>query len=96
MLAGRTSFATPVGAVMTPRRELRALTPRDSVVLAMQLMVAHDIRNVPVVREGGGEGVLKIRIFGPWVGRRLEGGSGKGERLSRRAGRLPTAVFRAN
>lgn len=63
MLAGRTSFATPVGAVMTPWRELRALTPRDSVVLAMQLMVAHDIRNVPVVREGGGRGGFENSNF---------------------------------
>ena len=50
VLAGRTSFATPVSAVMTPAAAVKMLTPADSVLRAMELMVTHEIRNVPVVR----------------------------------------------
>lgn len=61
VVKGRSSFRTPVKDVMTPQAQVKALTPSDSVVRAMQLMVKHDVRNIPVVDDSAMVGVLSIK-----------------------------------
>lgn len=61
VLAGRSSHTTAVKQIMTPQDQLHVLTPHDTVLRAMQLMVRHDVRNLPVVDDRAMVGVLGIK-----------------------------------
>ncbi|GBF95340.1 hypothetical protein Rsub_07768 [Raphidocelis subcapitata] len=61
VVQGRSSFTTPVKDIMTRQQQVKVLTPSDSVVRAMVLMVKHDIRNVPVIDDNAMVGVLSIK-----------------------------------
>lgn len=61
VVAGRSSFNTPVKMIMTHRKQIHVLTPNDTVLYAMQLMVKHDIRNLPVIDDKAMVAVLSIK-----------------------------------
>lgn len=61
VVQGKSSFTTAVKAIMTPKNQVKVLTPSDTVLHAMQLMVKHDIRNVPVVDDSAMVGVISIK-----------------------------------
>ncbi|KAI8470822.1 MAG: hypothetical protein J3K34DRAFT_419087 [Monoraphidium minutum] len=61
VLDGRSSFSTAVREIMTPKAQVHVLTPSDTVLHAMQMMVHHDIRNIPVVDANAMVGVVTIK-----------------------------------
>lgn len=61
VVAGRSSFTTAVSHIMTPSAQVKVLTPDDTVLHAMQLMVKYDIRNVPVVDASAMVGLVSIK-----------------------------------
>jgi len=49
VVQGRSSHTTQVSSIMTPKTQLRVLTPENSIMEAMEQMADLHIRHVPVV-----------------------------------------------
>ncbi len=47
---GKSSAELPVAEIMTPQSKLMTVTPAQSVVEVMELMIDNNFRHVPVVR----------------------------------------------
>ena len=58
VLLGRSSFATPVSAIMTS--SLVTVAPRQTLRECMQIMTDKHLRHLPVVEEGRTLGLLSI------------------------------------
>jgi CBS domain-containing protein len=58
ILRGRDARTTPVSEIMTSR--VLTVTPADTVENCMALMTAKRIRHLPVVSDGGLEGMISI------------------------------------
>jgi CBS domain-containing protein len=48
-----------VQEIMTPAAKLKMLTPEHSIMEAMEIMITHNVRHVPVVSVGCGMGGLR-------------------------------------
>ena len=49
VVVGKSSSELPVSAIMTPQSKLMTVTPQQSVVDVMTLMIDNTFRHVPVV-----------------------------------------------
>lgn len=49
-MVGKSSSELPVSAIMTPQSKLMTVSPQQSVVDVMKLMIDNTFRHVPVVR----------------------------------------------
>ena len=52
-MAGKSSSTLSVEEIMTPEGVLKTVAPDDTVLAAMELMIDHNFRHVPVVRSRG-------------------------------------------
>jgi CBS domain-containing protein len=50
VVVGKSSSDLPVSKIMTPQSKLLTVTPQQSVVHVMELMIDNNFRHVPVVR----------------------------------------------
>ena len=50
MVSGKSSATLSVEEIMTPESVLKTVTPEDTVLAAMELMIDNNFRHVPVVR----------------------------------------------
>ncbi|MNJ77838.1 CBS domain protein [compost metagenome] len=58
MLQGRSSFVTPVSAIMTSK--VITVEPRQSIRECMEIMTEKHLRHLPVLDEGRTVGLLSI------------------------------------
>ena len=49
-MSGKSSAVLSVEEIMTPESVLKTVTPGDTVLAAMELMIENNFRHVPVVR----------------------------------------------
>ncbi len=49
VVVGKSSSDLPVSNIMTPQSKLMTVSPQQSVVDVMKLMIDHNFRHVPVV-----------------------------------------------
>ncbi|CAK0771436.1 hypothetical protein CVIRNUC_003860 [Coccomyxa viridis] len=61
VVVGKSSSELPVSAIMTPQSKLMTVTPQQSVVDVMTLMIDNTFRHVPVVDKGNYLGMISIR-----------------------------------
>jgi Zn-dependent protease/CBS domain-containing protein len=59
--------ATTVQEIMTPVEELATVRPEDDASRALNLLGQHDVRQLPVVRNGDLEGILRRRDIVRWL-----------------------------
>ncbi|MFO7602258.1 MAG: site-2 protease family protein [Gammaproteobacteria bacterium] len=59
--------ATTVQEIMTPVEELATVRPEDDATRALNLLGQHDVRQLPVVRNGDLEGILRRRDIVRWL-----------------------------
>lgn len=59
---------TPISQVMTPAKNLMALTPDDQASKAVELMTQKDVDQIPVVDHGVFRGLVRRRDIIRWVG----------------------------
>jgi len=50
VVSGKSSATLSVEEIMTPESVLKTVTPEDTVLAAMELMIDNNFRHVPVVR----------------------------------------------
>ena len=50
VVSGKSSATLSVEEIMTPESVLKTVTPGDTVLAAMELMIENNFRHVPVVR----------------------------------------------
>ena len=58
---------TSVWEIMTPAAELVTLAPDDDAVKALEILAGRDIRQIPVIREGRLEGLVRRRDLVRWL-----------------------------
>lgn len=61
VVQGKNSHCTKVSEIMTPAQKLRVLTPSHTVIEAMEVMVQHNVRHVPVMDSNAMVGVLSMK-----------------------------------
>lgn len=61
VVEGRNSLTTHVQEIMTPAHKLKMLTPEHSVLEAMEIMIHHNVRHVPVMDKKAMVGILSIK-----------------------------------
>ncbi|KAK9906807.1 hypothetical protein WJX75_008399 [Coccomyxa subellipsoidea] len=61
VVVGKSSSDLPVSKIMTPQSKLLTVTPQQSVVHVMELMIDNNFRHVPVVNDGTYLGMVSIR-----------------------------------
>ncbi|CAL8462071.1 g1602 [Coccomyxa elongata] len=61
VVVGKSSSELPVSQIMTPQSKLMTVSPQQSVVDVMKLMIDNTFRHVPVVHEGKYLGMISIR-----------------------------------
>jgi Zn-dependent protease/CBS domain-containing protein len=59
--------ATTVQEIMTPVDKLATVRPEDDATRALNLLGQHDVRQLPVVRNGDLEGILRRRDIVRWL-----------------------------
>jgi len=58
---GKNSHCTKVSEIMTPAQKLRVLTPKHSVLEAMEVMVQNNVRHIPVMDSNAMLGILSMK-----------------------------------
>jgi len=61
VVQGKNSHCTKVAEIMTPAQKLRILTPHHTVLEAMEVMVQHNVRHIPVIDDHAMCGILSMK-----------------------------------
>jgi len=61
VVSGKKSTELKIHEIMTKEEVLKTVTPKDTVLAAMELMINHNFRHVPVVDKGHYLGMISIR-----------------------------------